>query len=134
MKRLDIEPTTEALIESLRNDSAGRNGDIVDFIKMLADTEGPYAYMIDAPWGDGKTFFVKSVELLLKALNPQQVDEGYDYTEFASVLSSLGETDILALPYYFNAWDNDFSDDPLITLFASMARTCANSCPTVRRT
>lgn len=121
MKRLDIEPTTEALIESLRNDSAGRNGDIVDFIKMLADTEGPYAYMIDAPWGDGKTFFVKSVELLLKALNPQQVDEGYDYTEFASVLSSLGETDILALPYYFNAWDNDFSDDPLITLFASMA-------------
>ncbi|MBR3313077.1 MAG: hypothetical protein IKG18_02950 [Atopobiaceae bacterium] len=121
MKRLDIEPTMEVLIESLRNDSAGRNGDIIDFIKMLADTEGPYAYMIDEPWGDGKTFFVKSVELLLNAMNPQSVDYGYDHTELNSVLSRLGDTDFLALPYYFNAWDNDFSDDPLTTLFASMA-------------
>ena len=121
MKRLDIEPTTEVLLESLRNDSAGRNGDIVDFIKMLADTEGPYAYMIDAPWGDGKTFFVKSVALLLNAMNPQSIDDGCDYTGLGSVLGSLHDIDILALPYYFNAWDNDFSDDPLTTLFASMA-------------
>lgn len=121
MKRLDIEPTTEILLESMCNDSVGRNGDIVDFIKMLADTEGPYAYMVDAPWGDGKTFFVKSVELLLKAMNPQSVDEGYDFTKLAPVLSSLNDTNFLALPYYFNAWDNDFSDDPLTTLFASMA-------------
>ena len=57
MKRLDLEPTKDALLESLQLDSAGRNQDAIDFIKMLAETEGPYSYMIDATWGDGKTFF-----------------------------------------------------------------------------
>lgn len=53
MKRLDAEPTEEELRKSIELDSAGRNQDIVDFIKMLADTEGPYSYMLDAAWGDG---------------------------------------------------------------------------------
>ena len=70
MKRLDIEPSRSALLETMKNDRACRNDDIKDFIWLLDKTEGPYAYIIDSAWGAGKTFFVKSVELVLRSINP----------------------------------------------------------------
>ena len=79
MKRLDMEPTEDALLESIKSNRAGRNNDIVDFIKLLSETEGPYSLMVDASWGDGKTFFVKSVELVLRALNPCIVGTSYNW-------------------------------------------------------
>ena len=121
MKRLDIEPTTEKLIEAIKTNRAGRNGDIVDFIRMLAETEGPYSYMVDASWGDGKTFFVKSVALVLEAMNPNISSPEPEASELKGILDELADTNFLALPFYFNAWENDYSDDPLTTLFASMA-------------
>ena len=121
MKRLDQEPTTEVLLESIHDDRAGRNRDIVDFIKMLNETEGPYAYMIDSPWGDGKTFFVKSVQLVLSSMNPSLEPEGSSCSQLEPVMSELATETVSALPFYFNAWSNDFADDPISAIFASMA-------------
>lgn len=121
MKRLDLEPTKDALLESLQLDSAGRNQDAIDFIKMLAETEGPYSYMIDATWGDGKTFFVKSIELILEALNPRIEGTSIDEIGSGFALDELKESGAAFLPFYFNAWSNDFVDDPITALFASMA-------------
>lgn len=121
MKRLDLEPTKDALLESLQLDSAGRNQDAIDFIKMLAETEGPYSYMIDASWGDGKTFFVKSIELILEALNPRIEGANIDEIGSGLGLDDLKESEVSFLPFYFNAWSNDFVDDPITALFASMA-------------
>lgn len=121
MKRLDLEPTKDALLESLQLDSAGRNQDAIDFIKMLAETEGPYSYMIDATWGDGKTFFVKSIELILEALNLRIEGTSIDEIDSGFALNELKESGAAFLPFYFNAWSNDFVDDPITALFASMA-------------
>lgn len=103
MKRLDLEPTKDALLESLQLDSAGRNQDAIDFIKMLAETEGPYSYMIDATWGDGKTFFVKSIELILEALNPRIEGTSIDEIGSGFALDELKESGAAFLPFYFNA-------------------------------
>lgn len=121
MKRFDVEPTEEALRESIGSDRAGRNADVVEFVKLLSETEGPYAYMIDAAWGDGKTFFLKSIELVLRAMNPLISDEECDCAGLEKLLEELEAIDVPFLPFYFNAWDNDFAEDPVTELFASIA-------------
>ena len=70
MKRLEVAPTPEAIADSIANDTASRNGELVDFVKLIDSIEGPYNLLLDAPWGDGKTFFVRSLEEVLKSLNP----------------------------------------------------------------
>lgn len=121
MKRLDLAPTEENLLESIRDDVTGRNQDIVDFIKLLDNTDGPFTYTIDAAWGDGKTFFVKSVCLLLESLNSRLGSEGQNHPELEEIREKLGDDDISILPFYFNAWENDFAEDPIMALFACMA-------------
>lgn len=121
MKRLGVEPTEEELRKSIELDSAGRNQDIVDFIKMLADTEGPYSYMIDAAWGDGKTFFVKSVILILEMLGKRKAGEMPESGGLKTIIGKMEGVDATFLPFYFNAWSNDFADDPIIALLANMA-------------
>lgn len=121
MKRLDIEPTEDALLESIRSNCTDRNDDIIDFIKLLSETKGPYSFMIDASWGDGKTFFVKSIELVLRALNPHIASASCSSSDLAYIIDNLNDTDASILPFYFNAWDNDFADDPITALFACMA-------------
>lgn len=122
MKRLDIEPSNHAIRESIRADKAGRNRDIIDFIKLLAETKGPFSYMIDAPWGDGKTFFIMSVKHVIETANPYiNPDKEEPTSDLDPILSELENSDTLFLPFYFNAWENDFADNPITALFANMA-------------
>ena len=77
--------------------------------------------MIDAPWGDGKTFFVKSVQLVLEAKNSFiDVGEGIQ-KDLEGFLKQLDDVEEPFLPVYFNAWENDFTDDPMVALLANMA-------------
>lgn len=121
MKRLEVEPTEKEILKSIGTNRAGRNADIVDFIRLLLEAEGPYALMLDAAWGDGKTFFIKSVEYALRAMNPVIEDVAADSPELESIVGQFSMDDVSVLPFYFNAWENDYADDPITTLFACMA-------------
>lgn len=153
MKRKDQEPTPENIRVSIADDVAGRNDEIADFIKLLDQIDGPYSLLVDAPWGEGKTFFIKSVETILKVMNSalsakdpksssadkdpsdkksimqpsseqasSQINEA-DYSRVTKKLTGLKKT---FLPFYFNAWENDFASDPLSALFASLAAEADN--------
>ena len=69
MKRADEEPTPEAIEDALAQDPLHRKREIEDFLKMLIAVEPPYTFVIDAPWGSGKTFFVKQVARVLQMAN-----------------------------------------------------------------
>ena len=58
MKRMEIDPTIEQVLNSISNNTGGRNEEIIDFIKLLESIEGPFTIMLDAQWGDGKTFLL----------------------------------------------------------------------------
>ena len=58
MKRYEMLPTEENLIETLYNDTINRNKDIVYFYDILQAQESASAIAIDGRWGSGKTFFV----------------------------------------------------------------------------
>lgn len=120
MRRLETVPTPTSIEESVEKDAARRNEEVVWFIEMLDRIEGPYCIAIDAPWGDGKTYFVRTVEHILKAKNPN-IEEVIESASLKPVTAKLEGVDRSYLPFYFNAWENDFADDPITALFACMA-------------
>lgn len=120
MKRVDEEPTPEAIKDALTQDPLHRRGEIADFLKMLVAVEPPYTIVIDAPWGSGKTFFVKQVARVLQMANPT-LDP-----DLETLNATLGEaaTELPAtpcLPIYFNAWEDDHFDNPVLPILASIA-------------
>lgn len=120
MKRVDEEPTPEVIDNALTQDSLHRKREIEDFLKMLIAVEPPYTFVIDAPWGSGKTFFVKQVARALQMANPA-LD-----LDLETLSATLGETatELPAtpcLPIYFNAWEDDHFDNPILPILASIA-------------
>lgn len=120
MKRVDEEPTPKAIDNALSQDPLHRKREIEDFLKMLITVEPPYTFVIDAPWGSGKTFFVKQVARVLQMANPTLNHD------FETLNATLGETatELPAtpcLPIYFNAWEDDHFDNPILPILASIA-------------
>lgn len=120
MKRVDEEPTPEAIDNALTQDPLHRRDEIADFLKMLIAVEPPYTFVIDAPWGSGKTFFVKQVARALQMANPA-LDP-----DLETLSATLGETATglpatPCLPIYFNAWEDDHFDNPILPILASIA-------------
>lgn len=75
------------------NDTLKRESHASVFQKLLQNAKGPYVISIDAPWGTGKTYFTKTVKLNL--------EENYN-------------------TIYLNAWESDYTSDPLITLISEL--------------
>ena len=87
---------------------------------MLIAVEPPYTFVIDAPWGSGKTFFVKQVARVLQKSNPT-LD-----LDLETLNATLGETatELPAtpcLPIYFNAWEDDHFENPVLPILVSIA-------------
>ena len=120
MKRVDEEPTPKAIENALTQDPLHRKREIEDFLKMLISVEPPYTFVIDASWGSGKTFFVKQVVRVLQMANPT-----LDH-DLETLNATLGETAtelpaMPCLPIYFNAWEDDHFDNPILPILASIA-------------
>ena len=76
--------------EPFRNDALERQA-VVEFLAGLLDKfNGPFVLALDSPWGTGKTTLVRMLKAKLEQTNFQCV--------------------------YFNAWQTDFVDDPLVAL------------------
>lgn len=120
MKRVDEEPTPKAIEDALTQDPLHRKREIEDFLKMLIAVEPPYTFAIDAPWGSGKTFFVKQVARALQMTNPAlSQDSAKPSTTFGNIDEELLKKPYL--PIYFNAWEDDHFDNPILPILASIA-------------
>ena len=89
VKRVEKAPTHGAIAESILLNTASRNDDLIALVKILDSIEGPYSVLLDAPWGDGKTFFVKSLEEVLKDINPNIATNATMSDSLKKVTSSL---------------------------------------------
>ncbi|PBQ28592.1 KAP family P-loop NTPase fold protein [Shewanella algae] len=73
-------------------DKLGRSREIENLTPVLLNAEAPLVFAIDAPWGGGKTTFIKLWQQFLKK-------EG-------------------KVSLYLNAWESDFADDPLLPMLS----------------
>ncbi|MBQ9000598.1 MAG: hypothetical protein IJ087_01940 [Eggerthellaceae bacterium] len=112
VKRAVKEATTENVREALASDALGRWRDIEEFVGILDSIEGNYSIFLDAAWGTGKTFFIKEVEMVLDDKRYQMSNMKEPEIELVKSL----ELENRHLPIYFNAWDNDYVDEPVLSL------------------
>ena len=75
-------------------DALGREQSAKALTQLISTIDEPFVLAIDSTWGTGKTTFLK---MWLQALR----NDGYPCL-------------------YFNAWENDFSDDPLVSLIGEL--------------
>ena len=90
------------------NRTEDTNNDLVDFNKLMklldevvktTNAKSQYVIGLDAPWGSGKTFFLRKWEAHLNAMKPTPV-----------------------VPVFVNAWENDFLTDPLPCVVAAFSK------------
>lgn len=76
------------------NDKLGRKKDVENFSLLLRNISAPIVLSVNAPWGTGKTAFLKMLH---------------------AHIESTGSSAI-----YFSAWETDFASDPLLAFLGEM--------------
>ena len=77
---------------------------IENLTKLIENTDEQFVLSINAPWGYGKTTFIKMWKAYL---------ETQDFTTL-----------------YFNAWENDYAKDPFLSIFSEIFNQIENQNPT----
>lgn len=91
---LKLKPLQIDPIDPFKTDLLNRKEEILNLSLLVSNVNSPAVIAIDSRWGTGKTTFIKLWEQHLKV-------------EKAPSL-------------YFNAWETDFSDDPLVSFLGEM--------------
>ena len=73
-------------------------------IEKQKDNSSGYSFAIDGDWGSGKTWILNSLENML-----------------------LSEKDNEYLIFHYNAWENDFYEEPLVALLSVMIEKLNNA-------
>ena len=80
--------------DPFRFDGLERRASVEAVASLLDTLSGPFVLAIDSPWGTGKTTFVRLLKAFLESRN--------------------------FFCLYFNAWETDFTTDPLIAFLGEM--------------
>ena len=125
IERSDKSPTKENILQNLNSGFESRKNDVRRLLRLLDQIEPPYTLCIDAPWGEGKTFFVKTLQYVLEARNPVIASANLgDFPQGILDEENMQSECTQFLPVYFNAWENDMLDNPLGSLIASISIDC----------
>ena len=128
MKIVDLQPTAENILDTYSNDAIGRNGDVFHFVNMLNSLNRPFSVAVDAPWGAGKTFFVKQAKLALDAFNPHTKCLEQIETDLVQDVwrRNKGADKVDLQPQvtvYYDAWRNDNDTAPVHSLVYAILQT-----------
>ncbi|WP_230583093.1 P-loop NTPase fold protein [Megasphaera elsdenii] len=128
MKKLELKPSEENLINTLKDDVLGRNRQISIFLDLLNHIDDSCTIAVDGRWGCGKTFFVKQTKLILDAFNPASDTADTTREEvkeaFKGWVRMDGENCELQPQFtvYYDAWENDNNIDPMASLIYSISQ------------
>lgn len=132
MKSLELQPTYENLISTFNGDLLDRNQFLYRFIELLDAVEDGCVIAIDNQWGSGKTFFVKQAKLLVDSFNGfTNYVEDEDKKEIIDKWKrdhNGKEPNFKAqVTAYYDAWEYDNDDDPLLSIVYEIYKTVNNS-------
>lgn len=120
MRKSVLLPTDENLLLTIKEDALDRNADLNSFCHLLSNQNSMNSIALDGRWGSGKTFFVKQCALLINAKNSlSNIDKDIaeSILKVAKQSNSFeGLTDNKLLAVYFDAWENDSNEDPVLAL------------------
>ncbi len=128
MKSFDLQATHENIIRTFTEDAIGRSTDVIKFVKLLNLLEGSYSIAVEAPWGAGKSFFIKQTKLVIDAHNDftkfLDEDDKKSVIDACTKLNKSGELDIIPqVSVYYDAWLNDNDEDPILSLIYTIIKS-----------
>lgn len=126
MKKLTIEATEANVLDSIEHDTLQRTSDVREFLMMIDNIDYNAFIAIDAPWGEGKTFFVRQIGMTMnyfRNLATEHEIGGREKKVFQNnhILGDL-EPKYTYLPIYFDAWLYDNHTDALMALLMVMIK------------
>lgn len=135
MRSFSMQPSRENIMSSLKRNLLDRNEDVFRFASMLTYVDGPMSIAIDGRWGSGKTFFVKQVQAVLEIHN-RNIDSNEQWSdEDKDALLANCEENLLRelklnpqIPVYFDAWENDDSQEPVLSIVYEIVKYLGNEC------
>lgn len=120
---LELKPTDENVIKTIEANVLQRNNNIKNFVKILYAMNEQNIISLNGDWGTGKTFFIKQVIEVIKCLSFENyiIDERLNdfIKNFEKDLKEI-DTKNQIFPIYYNAWEYDSNEDPLLTLIYSL--------------
>ncbi len=122
MKKYILEATDENVLYTIEHDQISRSSDVKDFLELIDMVDDNAFISIDAAWGDGKTFFVRQIEMTMKYHNKKVFQNNKDISEQelkafqANALLEDLKLQHTYLPIYFDAWLYDNHADVLMAL------------------
>lgn len=127
MKTYELKPTHENLLNTYVKDTIARNKDVFRFAKILDSIDTNCSIALDGNWGSGKTFFVKQVKMLLDAYNEfietvSEDDEFLIKNQWRKHRSNQEANLQSQVCVYYDAWENDNDDDPVLSLVYSILK------------
>lgn len=128
MKSYELKPTYENLLYTFLEDAILRNTDIFRFVDILNSVEDCCAIALDGNWGCGKTFFVKQVKMVMDANNQVVADSDESVREkiIQKHLQYLSSREMELQPQicvYYDAWENDNDEDPMLSLVYNIMKS-----------
>lgn len=117
LQKLQEEPTSENIVQALKDDKLMRLADICAFVNLLAQLPGNYVMTVNGRWGSGKTFFVKEAQMIIEGT----------YGDDSDIRSALESNNVDAqsknlATVYYDAWLHDGDEDPLASILDSLLR------------
>lgn len=122
MRSFELKPSHDNLLNTLVNDSIGRNKDVFLFADIINSISDACSIALDGSWGSGKTFFVKQTKMLLEAHNPfVNVLNDDDRAIIISACTFRKDVDFEPqVCVYYDAWENDNDNEPILSLIYSI--------------
>ena len=134
IKSMELEPTRDNLLQTLEENILDRNKAVWYFARFCDAQEGKCSIAIDAKWGNGKTFFVRHVQMLLEAFN--EFTNAVTEDERAAIKNAFkkeigtGDNALSLEPQvciYYDAWANDNDGDPILSLVYEVLKSTAQN-------
>jgi len=121
LNSLELQPTIEQIKRTYCQNTIGRNRDLHRFVELLNALDDGCVIALDGNWGSGKTFFVKQAKMILDAHNPfitlyEQSDAETIKNVWKDSHSSCDNEINPQISVYYDAWENDNDDDPLLSI------------------
>ena len=136
MKFYDLEPTNEKVFDTFEKNIVGRNAIVAKFVELLSSINTSCSIALDGNWGCGKTFFVKQVQMVMDALNgtlsPEISNNENNIKEIHERIANkykFQKPTNKQLCIYFDAWQNDASEEPVIALIYEIIKQYPSTLP-----
>lgn len=140
----ELNDTKENIIKLLETNDIDRNKYLLKFLKIMKNNSSHQIFSLNGKWGSGKTIFIKKLVTLIRYCsmynqgkiireNVYSQDEIFNEADISNMenilknspsyreFNEIVKVDLINC-IYFNAWEHDDEDDPILSILYTLIK------------